>query len=478
MPINTMDSSGAQVDPTYNFDIEQARIARQRALAQKLAETQQPQGQMVSGWYVAPRGGAYLAAGLDKLMGAYAGQQADRDEKDNIAAGNANAVALAKQLAELKGAQKLDYGTTNSGDAMGPPQVSYAAPTFDDKLPFYQQLANSGKFGQLVAQKEMEKDLAGPSYQKIGEGETLLQYDKNGRLTGQVSGGQKKTELDHTMDALRRAHPDWSESQVIDYATKQVVFDPESKTVVNKATDAAPVLTRTLSTTNPQAPAQPAQSQGGSNVAIPTRGQRWAGPDATKPAGSALPQATAQANPASAWKQQKLDQERAEKLRKEELANAPKKAEAQEKLSGIDAGIQNVDALLGLIGYDSNGKVVDPRYKSGQAQTGPIAGRALFFTKGNQDFDRRAHQLVYDAVNGKMGGGLSDGDRKAIEAKEASSKYDPEVNRAALLATREILVARRKILADEAATYGAAPVVNTQTQATGSGEAKFDYNAK
>lgn len=459
MPINTMDSSGAQVDPTYNFDIEQARIARQRALAQKLTETQQPQGQMVSGWYVAPRGGAYLAAGLDKLLGAYATQQADKDEKDNIATGNANAVALAKQLAELKGKQAED-GT-------------YAAPTFTDKLPTLQNLWNQGAYGQTIAKKEMEKELAGPSYQKIGEGETLLQYDKNGRLTGQVSAGQKKNDTERQVDLLLKAHPDWSYTQAVDYATKQVVFDPQSGLTFNKTTGKPPVFTRTLGANEPQAPAQPtAASNSGStgSATAPAYKQSWKGPDAA-PAGNALPQATSRTPQTPAdYRQQKAADEKTEKQRKEQLAMAPKKAEAQDKLAGVDAGIQNVDALLGLIGYKSDG-TKDPIYREGQANTGPIYGRALFLTKGNQDFDRRAHELVYDAVNGKMGGGLSDGDRKAIEAKEANSKYDPEVNRDALLATRAILVARRKALADEAAAYGvvpaAAPVANTQTQATG-----------
>lgn len=450
MAINELNNGGAQVDPNFNFDIEQARIARQRALAQKQLETQQPQGQMVSGWYVAPNGASYLAAGLEKILGAYGTHRADQEEKDNIAVSNANAVALAQKLADVKGKQNVDPND--------PTKITYEAPTFNDKLPFYQQLAQSGPFGQMVAKKEMEKDLAGPSFQKIGDGETLYQFDKNGRAIGQFAGGQKKTELDRKFEMTKKMHPELTDAQAWDVASGHVQMDPQSGILINKATGTAPVYGRVLPQATAPGPA-PSDSSSLAPITIPPRGQRFSAPNA------APAQALPNANPVAAHREQKAAKEAADKAREEQVKVTPKIAEVKTNLAGVEAGIQNVKDLLALIGYDENGKKV-AGYKDGQANTGPIMGRALFFTKGNQDFDRRSKQLVFDAVNGKLGGGLSEGDRKAIESKEANSKYDPEVNAAALLSTLEILRRRQQVFAEELKGYGVTPPVNTNVSGT------------
>lgn len=78
MEINELSPGGGMpVAAPFNYQQEQEKLKQQQLLAQSLLKTKTPEGQMVSGWYVAPGAGQYIAAGLDKLMGAYGQYQAN-----------------------------------------------------------------------------------------------------------------------------------------------------------------------------------------------------------------------------------------------------------------------------------------------------------------------------------------------------------------------------------------------------------------
>jgi len=67
--------------PAYNYDTAAQQIAQKQGFARALQELgQQPQGQMVSGWYVAPSPWQHLAAALEKVAGGYMQGNASREE--------------------------------------------------------------------------------------------------------------------------------------------------------------------------------------------------------------------------------------------------------------------------------------------------------------------------------------------------------------------------------------------------------------
>lgn len=101
MPINDLNNGGAVQDPNagYNYALQQAIIKRQRDMAIQQQGTQMPEGKMVSGWYVAPHASQYLAAGLDKMLGAYQMTKADQAEKDNNIKSQQVTSELANRLA-------------------------------------------------------------------------------------------------------------------------------------------------------------------------------------------------------------------------------------------------------------------------------------------------------------------------------------------------------------------------------------------
>lgn len=393
MAINDLNSSGAQVDPAFNFDIEQARIARQRALAQKQLETQMPQGQMVSGWYVAPKGVNYLAAGLEKMMGGLAANQADQAEKDNIAAGNAQTFALAKKLADVKGKQIVDLND--------PTKISYEPATFNDKLPIIQQLAQSGAWGQQIAKMTIDKDLAGPSFQKVADGETLYQFDKNGNRIGQFGGGQKKTELDHKIAAIQAAHPELSYATVVDIATGNIKMDPQSGLYSNAATGQAPVYGQTTGqSTAPQNGSTANTSSSTGSVQVPTkRGVQWTGPNAEN-TGTGVLKLSNPKTPAE-YRKNKEEQERADKEKQNQFKNADDVAKAQTSLSSLKALRQQYSDLRDLID-DSNGKA--PKVK-----TGPLSGAyarahgGLLDDENQQRFDQLGTSLQLATIQSMPG---------------------------------------------------------------------------
>lgn len=72
--------------PGTDAAVDAGQIQRQRAMAELLMKQGQttPQGSMVSGHYVAPGAGAYVAQLAQALAGGYRGQKADADEKQLV----------------------------------------------------------------------------------------------------------------------------------------------------------------------------------------------------------------------------------------------------------------------------------------------------------------------------------------------------------------------------------------------------------
>lgn len=70
-----------QPDPNFDYKAEQSKLDLKKAMYKKLMDAEMPQGQMVSGHYVAPGWGAQLASVLQKVAGAYMAGKSSDEEK-------------------------------------------------------------------------------------------------------------------------------------------------------------------------------------------------------------------------------------------------------------------------------------------------------------------------------------------------------------------------------------------------------------
>lgn len=151
--------------------VDQASIERQRQLAQLLQQQglQAPQGQMVSGRYVAPSWTQYLAQGLANYRGQ--SMQADADARQK---------QLAQQLQGRRDAWLADAPReTESQEPMGPPtpdgemgvHVSTRQPANEDYLRWY---AKGMQIDPQLAQAGLSMNQKDSSPLTIKDGEVLL----------------------------------------------------------------------------------------------------------------------------------------------------------------------------------------------------------------------------------------------------------------------------------------------------------------
>jgi hypothetical protein len=440
MPFWDNNSGGAvpadSGNPAYNYALEQEQLKRQRALAQGQFDTQMPQGQMVSGWYVAPNGGSYLAAGLNKMLGAYGLNAADKGEKDNATKAQANVTALAQALQRVKGEQA---GVGPDGNP------TYSPASFTDKLPVYQQLQNAGPFGQFVAQHGIERDLAGPTFQKVGEGEKLYQFNKDGRLLGQLSGGDKRTELERKADMIRQAYPNASPQLISGLATGTIIFDDNSGKLIDKATGRDAnygAATNFPQATGGQPPVQPQAPTG--PVTVPARGQTFSGPppaSVAQPA-TAFPQAT---NSAQGFRQQKQLQD-----------TAPKLKEAQDGLASLTQLKKNYDELESLLA--TNPTTNHPQITTGHARGAFADATHNLFDNSKQDrLESLLKGLSLNTIQSMPGMTQvfnSNEEGKRLAATLPNRSYDNSANLANIKAARALLAEKQANLATQIQSLG------------------------
>jgi len=165
---------------------ELAGINRQQALANALL-TQglqgQPQGQMISGYYVKPSFAQALNPVAQQLAGSYLGKQADTKAQELAAAIRGKQAETVQQYMQ----------------ALNPQQTELAGPT-PNGAPL--QTVNQPNYNQAFAAATSPyapAPLQAAGYemlkpQKLGEGETLQRFNfNNGQFTPLASGGEKKS---------------------------------------------------------------------------------------------------------------------------------------------------------------------------------------------------------------------------------------------------------------------------------------------
>jgi hypothetical protein len=186
--------------------LEQQRLTRQQQMAQALLQNnQQPQGQMVSGRYVAPSIFQNLQPVANMLAGAYIGNKAEEKQ-----------LALADRLRKRESEVLGKYMTSltpveaKAGGIYGPDGQITTQTTADmygpnmELSPQYKKVAPvQGRGADYKAAFEAAMDPYAPAYlkasaidmlktQKLGEGETLNRFDFNtGKLVPIAEGGEK-----------------------------------------------------------------------------------------------------------------------------------------------------------------------------------------------------------------------------------------------------------------------------------------------
>lgn len=166
--------------------LEQQRLTRQQQLANALMQqNQQPQGQMVSGRYVAPSFFQNLQPVANMLTGAYLSNKADE-----------KSLALAQQLRDRNQKDIQEYmsamtPTEKTTELAGPYTGTVPMPTATaTQGPNFAKAFNVAYNSYDPALKAMALDMI--KTQKLGEGETLNRFDfGTGQLTPFAQGGTK-----------------------------------------------------------------------------------------------------------------------------------------------------------------------------------------------------------------------------------------------------------------------------------------------
>jgi hypothetical protein len=169
--------------------LEQQRLTRQQQMANALMQNnQQPQGQMVSGRYVAPSIFQNLQPVANMLAGAYIGNKAEEKQ-----------LALADKLRKRESEVLGKYMTSITPV---PDQVTELAGPYTGNVPM-PTATIQGRGADYKSAFEAAMDPYAPAYlkqtamdmlktQKLGEGETLNRFDFNtGKLVPIAEGGEK-----------------------------------------------------------------------------------------------------------------------------------------------------------------------------------------------------------------------------------------------------------------------------------------------
>jgi hypothetical protein len=194
-----MWGSREQFDPeSFDYERKASRLKRQQALAQQLMSTQQPGGQMVSGWYVAPNMTSRLSSTLQNVLGAW---MANKGDKKQSQLDDESRQALAYHL--TKGPQQEEIWTTEASGGQGEavtnpetgevelPEVEISSTRrkttpVANQLSYFERLAKTGPMGQQIANQGVSAMFAKPGSDwdvKVNENGTIVRYNK---VTGQV----------------------------------------------------------------------------------------------------------------------------------------------------------------------------------------------------------------------------------------------------------------------------------------------------
>lgn len=216
--------------------LEQQRLTRQQQLANALLQNnQQPQGQMVSGRFVAPSFFQNLQPVANMLTGAYLSNKADE-----------KSLALAQQLRDRNAKDIQSYmeamsPTTQTTELAGPYGVSGAGQNVPMPVATQTKGPDFAKAFQVAynsydpALKAVAMDMI--KTQKLGEGETLNRFDfGSGQLTPFAQGGTKlagPVKEAAQLLGITKPYEQWSQPELAAVNQKAAELKKLSGTVVN-----------------------------------------------------------------------------------------------------------------------------------------------------------------------------------------------------------------------------------------------------
>jgi hypothetical protein len=200
----TTRQAGGQMQPTANvpaaYEGDALEMARAQRLAQMLSSSPMPEGQMVSGRYVAPSWTQQLAGLVNAGAGAYYANQA---EKQNV--------ELAKKIREGETSALADYMATKQGRPAVPEQVTEMAGPYTGDVPMPTAtiagraaiapnpiVANANLYADPRASNRLRdmaftKMTADPKEFDLAEGAVRYRQNPDGTVVEVAKGGDKSS---------------------------------------------------------------------------------------------------------------------------------------------------------------------------------------------------------------------------------------------------------------------------------------------
>jgi hypothetical protein len=241
MAFTTGQAGGQAIQPTsvptaYSADAQE--LARSQRLAQLLSNQQMPEGQMISGRFVAPSIAQNLAQFANMATGAYF---ADKSEKQNLALAKkireGENVALADYMAQMQGRPAVEGGVygpdgkltmQTTPDMIGPqgeltPQYRQVAPS--PAIPANPRAANlnaaqNDMLPSWMRQFAMKEVTKGPDYKEI------TQYNEKTGNTETYRYDANSPNPRSTMQFLGISKPALSASDRITFGDKGIPIPP------------------------------------------------------------------------------------------------------------------------------------------------------------------------------------------------------------------------------------------------------------
>jgi len=219
---------------------QQQAITRQQRMAEMLMQnTQQPQGQMVSGRYVAPS----FFQNILPLVNAYQGRRLA--EQGDVKAAQLAEAIRGRNATEAQDIIQTLQGSSNYKPAVAPEikrdDMGNVMPNIEAQIgqaPNQQEalmkaLKSSSPMGQMIANTLITKSLEGPKEFNLGEGEKRFRVGPNGEAIQIASGGGKAHVVGTSLIVDGKEVFKGKEKPIqIDTGTAIQFLDPETRKII------------------------------------------------------------------------------------------------------------------------------------------------------------------------------------------------------------------------------------------------------
>ena len=207
---------------------QQQQIIRQQRMADMLmSQNQQPQGQMVSGRYVAPNIFQQLQPVANMLVGAYMGKQGDTQQQklaETIRGRNATEAQDIVQTLRGTPAQQMPQAGPPTETMLGQNQFNLPDRTIAEvagnkDLALMKALKSTSPIAANIANTLITKSLEGPKFHNVAQGASLLQETPEGGIKPLYTNPEKPEKPPVSYQEFLLAQKDGFKGSYNDYQT-------------------------------------------------------------------------------------------------------------------------------------------------------------------------------------------------------------------------------------------------------------------